>query len=387
MSKRKQLSCKICFLISAFVWCYISFFEYGRLSVMDSMNCEVYLFNYSYGFIPRAVMGSLYSIFFKDYTIDNILIFSLVIHIICALIIIGCIHLLFKKCEQFRGKNMCEYCLSLLLVSAFSNRANFGRNDEILLTLSLLAIMLIVYEKFEWVAIPISALGVCVHEGYVFLYVNVILVLFLYKAYTRKSIKYLIYCITTLVFVSILFLYFMKIGNINEIAFNDISQKSLALMGKGYYEEFLRAELLGEDLFLHELSYRPYCFTELGFFIILSFPIVEILYTYIKKIFKNKTIVCFIFLSGLITLIPEYLLRLDFGRWTIALIFYLATMTIAFILLGEIDIKKALNTTLELISQKRMNWCILSFSLVCVLMAQRMTILSSLFNRIIANAP
>ena len=60
--------------------------------------------------------------------------------------------------------------LSLCLVSTFSFPYNFFRVDIFMILVSLLGVLCLVKERAQWLVVPLSALGVMFHQGYVFMY-------------------------------------------------------------------------------------------------------------------------------------------------------------------------------------------------------------------------
>lgn len=72
--------------------------------------------------------------------------------------------------------------MSLCLVSTFSFPYNFFRVDIFMILVSLLGVLCLMKERAQWLVVPLSALGVMFHQGYVFMYFNLILVLLFYRA-------------------------------------------------------------------------------------------------------------------------------------------------------------------------------------------------------------
>ena len=59
----------------------------------------------------------------------------------------------------------------------FASQYNFGRLDVYCVMLSLFGAILLIIEKAEWLVVVFSALGVMVHQGNVFMFLNIILIL------------------------------------------------------------------------------------------------------------------------------------------------------------------------------------------------------------------
>lgn len=114
----------------------------------------------------------------------------------------------------------------------------------------------LVKERAQWLVVPLSALGVMFHQGYVFMYFNLILVLLFYRALSwwkedrRKARRYgLLFALSFLV-GSVLFLWFEFFSRSNGAAFFDtIKSEAEKLSYDGiYHSTLLYHEVLGIDL-------------------------------------------------------------------------------------------------------------------------------------------
>ncbi|MBQ4301172.1 MAG: hypothetical protein II765_06520, partial [Lachnospiraceae bacterium] len=96
----------------------------------------------------------------------------------------------------------------IIVVSTFASKRNFGRLDIFMLLFSMLAVWILIQKRCKSLyvlIIPLVAMGVMVHQGYVFMYVNMVLVLLLYLYLRQGDRVYLILFIASLVAVSALF--------------------------------------------------------------------------------------------------------------------------------------------------------------------------------------
>ena len=84
--------------------------------------------------------------------------------------------------------------------------------------LSLLCAVLILTERAEWLVVLLAAVCVMIHQGYVFMYANIVLVLLFYKAMSgagKRSRKYWKLFVATFVVISALFLWFEFFSHFN----------------------------------------------------------------------------------------------------------------------------------------------------------------------------
>ncbi len=322
-------------LISAFFW--IIWSHYFSIS-LDSMNAEVVLFNYTYGLIPRAFIGHIYYMLGGTNSFHQVLTFLIIEHIILTFIIIGCWYFIIKKAPRFKHKKIVAFIVPFSIIASFTSRANLGRSDEVLIAIAMLSTVILITDKFLFLLPVLAIIGELTHEGFTFLYANVLLAGLAYRFLTTKKKKYAICFAASFIMISIWFLYFAFIGNHNETAYYNIGNKAYEMMGRSFYKNFLDAEFLGVNLFKEELKARPRAFIELGFYIIIMYPFVEKVIRYIVALLKSQKMHLIILGLGWLTLLPEYLLKLDFGRWTMALLIYLILVTLIALSYNDEDV-------------------------------------------------
>lgn len=329
---------------------------------VEIINTTSLAFNYTYGFISRGFMGTIYwlidlilPINMIDY--DCVVFFTLITTILYVALLFVFFYTILAKCKDSMMKNT-QYLIlffTFFAVSMFLTKYNFGRFDMYLLMLSLIGALLLIYEKAEWMVVPLSAIGVMIHQGNVFYFLNIILILLIYKALStdgKKRKKYIIYFVLSFLVASVLFLYFEFFSRGNgEAIVEEITAVAEALRYDGdVHEDVIAHEILGEDLTENEVIYRYKNFTEFPFFILLMSPYLVMAFRFFKNLIKKaqtKLDKCkYLFVSiGAATMIPTIILKCDFGRWMFMIMAYYFVVVLALIAMKDKLVEEEVKNT------------------------------------------
>ena len=230
--------------------------------------------------------------------------------------------------------------------------------------------MLLIQGKAEWLLIPISALGVMVHQGYVFMFFNIILVLLMYKILStegKERKKYITIFALSLLVACILFFWFELFAhaNVNGI-YEEIvaSAKKLCKNGK-IHQDVVDKEILGIDLTGREVKYHRMNAVQFPIFILLMLPYILLgAFGLIAQAAEKKNKIKYIFVAiGAGTILPDLLLKVDFGRWMYAIIAYYCVVLLALFAMGDEAVGRQFVLAVERI--KNMDLRLLSCS--CIL--------------------
>ena len=93
------------------------------------------------------------------------------------------------------------------------------------------------------------------------------------------------------------------------------------------HDELLRAELLGVDLHDEELKYRLSNVIELIIFLVFFSPYIifvgkALIRTIKKQTEHSRKLIYVAVVLGPLTLLPDYIFKVDYGRWTFAVVTY-----------------------------------------------------------------
>ena len=337
-------------LMLLFFSAIIFFYSYnGRVAVYQT---TLYAFSYKYGFISRAFIGTLYQGIGKIFSVNMLnyqmaLFYTQVITALFFVLMFGFFWFLIQKMDEDTWKHgeLVIILYTLLTVSMFSCSKNFGRVDIYLVALSFVAVMLLCTNKHLWLLVPIVAVCVMIHQGYVFMYFNIILVLLIYRFFTEKKENRLrngalFFCVF---FVgSSLFLYFEFFSRTNgmEIVDEIIRNASAVSYQGSYHETLIDHEILNVDLSDVEWDFHKENFVQLPFFALMTAPFIWLLIQFAKNVFSRchlleEKIKYFFVCFGFLTLLPNYILKVDYARWTYAMFSYFSIMVLALIVLKD----------------------------------------------------
>lgn len=316
--------------------CVLRYYDHFIISV----NTTVFAFSYKLGFISRGLPGTalrvlniLFPYDFMSY--DGIGLVSKAATILFFVMLFAFYAACLKKCtEKMRQDARClTFFLSIFAFPMFLSAENFGRLDIYLLIIVILSCMLVLYEKLEWLVVPLSVIAMLIHPGYVFMDINILLVLLLYKMLTgseNKRKKYIALFAVTFFTVSVLFLYFEFFShpqgaNIYEEVI--ATAKSLSDNGQNYHDHLINHDILGQNVFWDEWDWHIVNFIEFPIFLILFSPYIYLIgrfyWNLIKKEQERTKKFAYILITlGAGTILPEMMLKTDYGRYMFALVFY-----------------------------------------------------------------
>ena len=348
------------FFFALFAWMCFCWFRYFERT-MEFYNTTLFALSYSYGFISRGLLGTMWELLDKITPMSlmnyrSVYLFHIGVSILYELVVF----LLFVTCYRMCGhrqKPMMRYLICFLAVFAypmFLSEEMFGRLDVYLYILVLIGVLCILKEKWEWVILPIGLICICIHQGFVFINANIILVLLLYKAITRKEKrkKYIALFIGFLVLISAFFCYFEFFSHVNGTEIADeitTNAKLLSEDGESYNETIVRHEILGEDVFQDEMKYHIYNYEDFPVFLLLFAPYIVIGLHFFIRLFRtteswNRLMYLIIFV-GAGTILPQMILKVDYGRYMFSTFFYYILVVMVLFAMGDIRIGVQLENT------------------------------------------
>lgn len=360
------------FFLALFVFatgCFIKTFEH----VITQYNTTVFAMNYKYGFISRGMMGSIYYLLDKilpgnQMTYHGIYWFTFVF----TILFFAMLFLFFAIClnrANEKDRKMMQYFIILIGIFAFpvfESDQMYGRLDIYLYILSLIMVILIITEKSVWLVLPISIFCMCIHHGFIFTNFNLIAVLLFARclmATTRRKKQDIIILVTTCLCVSALFFYFEMFSHHEGSAIYGqvvAAAKALSLDKQSYNTSIINHEILGKDVFEDEWPLHLLNYQEFPAFLILIFPYLWIGIAYFIRLFQrvnkhgkrsNQWLILSYLLGGA-TILPEMILKVDYGRYVFMTFFYYLTATLSLLAMKNCDIMEELMVTKEHIKAK-----------------------------------
>ena len=336
---------------------------------VNKINATMMAFSYKHGFISRGLIGSVYQALdailpVNMISYDALMLFTQVITGIYFVLLFVFFMYCLKKCSE----NLSEETKYIILfftiwaIPMFVTEYNFGRLDVYCVMLSLLSAMILIWGKAEWLVVIFSALGVMIHQGNVFMYLNIILVLLIYKALSvdgEKRKKYIRLFVASFLVASALFLYFEFFSHVNGThIYEEVVTTASSLRYDGaYHEDVIDKEILGIDLSNRETEFMKSNLIQLPVFCVLMLPYIFFGVVLFRNIIKNaqtKVDKCkyLCVALGVGTIIPDFLLKCDYGRWVFAVICYYAVIILALLAFRDKIVEREVKNLMSTVNEK-----------------------------------
>ena len=352
MPKKKQ--------ISRFMWllillsCAIFFLDYDERVL--PYNSTILAFSYKYGFISRGLAGTIYQwidsilpVNMIDYAM--VLRFTLIVTLAFYVLFFAFCYQCMKRCqEEYLGRFLYLILFyAVFVVSMFAYKRNFGRLDLYLMALTVIGTMCLIAKKAEWLIVPLSMISVMYHQGYVFMFYNILLALLVYRLLSEKEKKARIYygviLLVSLIGCSALFLWFEFFSHTDGVRYVDeIIANAKAMTkpfnGMTYHDTLIDHEILGIDLSDVEYPYRVMNWIEIPFFIAIISPYIVLAVKLFWRILardqgKTERLKYGFLAIAAGTLLPLFLMKCDYARWVFALISYYCMIFLALVAMGD----------------------------------------------------
>lgn len=344
----------------------VSFLREFELTGVRGMNMSVYALSYRYGFISRGVLGTLLNLlcsqFGNQYYSNHTLVWiSLIGYLFYVLVLFGFYHQALKRNNYNDRVIVFLFIVTPLLTRMFLTATNFGRTDMFLIMLTIMACFLIVYDRFVFLVIPIGAVGMMIHQGYIFMFFNLIVALLLYrilrlKEKSRHKSGYYITILSIVCVIVVGLLFWLEVfskpyydfgTDVSDQVLTDIQR--LAADPVDVNMDFINHELFGTETLSNEWGTILKGFFELLSYCILASPIMYFCYYIARKILlytKHKWVTILLF-CGALSILPNYFLKCDYGRWFFATNVYFVFMVLFMLVLDNEVVKRALVETVE----------------------------------------
>ena len=313
---------------------------------VSKYNTTLFALSYKYGPISRGLLGTIYSgiNYFLPINIMSyswVYAFCLLSTAIFDFLLLLFIYVVLKKCDEAQYKNLSYLliCVAMFSFPMFVTKEMLGRLDIFLMILVMLCLFCIMEDRFLWMVPFLCVVAMMFHQGFVFTNINLILALLFYKGLKEKDgKKYLILFGITLALCSVLFLYFEFFSHSNggEIIDEVIRKaKHLSESGRGYNPSIIAHEIMGEDVYEEELQYRLLARQETYIFMIFFWPFLLLGIGFLRRMVKGqkgKDFFAYLAVAlGGLTIIPEIVLKVDFGRYAYYTFWYYLMIAVVLI--------------------------------------------------------
>ena len=317
-----------------------------------SYNTTMLALSYEYGFTSRSLLGTIYHILDAVIPVDmmqyqNAIVFANVITVLFIVFLLYFSYHVLKKSDKAqevvtKAQQYILLTFHIAMVATFTYAYNFLRVDFCMVWMMLLGFMALMNEKTEWFSLPFAALGIMFHQGFVLMYFNVILVIQFYYMMTRKSKKNTILFFLTFLIGSGMFLWFELFSrtNGNDI-FETVLRDATNVSYQGiYHTTLLYHEVLGIDVSGAETDFVYMNHVQLVLYLLILLPAIVVLARAFVRIIKKADdlfakLKYLAVAVGSLTILPDMLLKVDYGRWILAVVTYYLLIILAMLVLRD----------------------------------------------------
>lgn len=317
-----------------------------------SYNTTMLALSYEYGFTSRSLLGTIYHILDAVIPVDmmqyqNALVFANVITVLFIVFLLYFSYHVLKKSDKAqevvtKAQQYILLTFHIAMVATFTYAYNFLRVDFCMVWMMLLGFMTLMNEKTEWLSLLFAALGIMFHQGFVLMYFNVILVIQFYYMMTRKNKKNTILFFLTFLIGSGMFLWFELFSrtNGNDI-FETVLHDATNVSYQGiYHTTLLYHEVLGIDVSGAETDFVYMNHVQLVLYLLILLPAIVVLARAFVRIIKNADdlfakLKYLAVAVGSLTILPDMLLKVDYGRWILAVVTYYLLIILAMLVLRD----------------------------------------------------
>ena len=335
---------------------------------IDSYNTTILALNYSYGFTSRGLIGTIFLGISKLLPIDimnpaGAKLFILIFTLVFCLVLILFVNSIIKRCsaDNLKSIELMMIFLILVLVSTYTSGWNFGRVDIYMIMASLIGAMLLINERAEWLIIPISAAAMLIHQGYALMYLNIVLAILMYRILSdaKHRMKLIIILALTVISCFALLLYFEFYAHLDngQQVYDMVVDNAIKLSKDGeYHINLLAHELLGADVSTMEHEFHMKNLCEIIIYAVLMLPYEILFFRLLVNVIKNaeskldkfKYLIMYL---GALTMLPDYLIKVDFGRWVVSTITYYFVV-FAYLYVKDDYIRTQINNGAALVKSK-----------------------------------
>lgn len=342
------------------------------VGIVNCLNTTVYAFSYKYGFISRAFMGTVLRVMnvilnlFVPYdllTYPGIRRFSMLLNTMFIIMLLVFFYMCLNSAEEYMEHHLMVlmFVFSIFAFPEYLTEENFGRSDICMAMVTLLGCYLLIKEKWEYLIIPLSGLAVCIHQGYVLMFFNVLLVVSWCKIFDhegKKRKKYITIFAGSLVVASVLFLYLNFFSHQNGAKFYDEIYDIASLLAHDgvVHTNLMMHEILGESPFVNEWAEHVHNFQEFPILVLLMLPYLAIAFRFFKNtikdaegIYKLKYLAVAV---GSATILPDLIVKIDYGRWMFSIVFYYFVTILVLLALKDEIIVRNFNMEVSRMKQK-----------------------------------
>lgn len=348
----------ISYEIIIFGFLLFEFFALVSEKNLGAWEKTFYLVTYEFGFISRAFIGSIFSLF-TDYITDKMIYVSSVIFFLILIVMISLLlgRLIRKSKPDMKTPTI--IFIMLFLASPFSVTYllgfHIGRFDTYWIIITLLALVFLKNPVLKWSIPFLCAVTVSIHQGYMDTYMPALAIPMLYETYKHKYSKtsfavFILSCITMIAFFIAFQFFPADIPFDNAIDFADyLSQHAdFRVPAPQIYVEYFAPFL---EYWLEDITplMKTFALPLTLTYLLFTSPLLIIFGFIWKRSFKCadnrfKKFIFFLCAATPLAFIPAAIFGLDWDRWWAAALNTQFILVFYFIFSNEISVTSHVKT-------------------------------------------
>ncbi len=364
-------------------------------TVTGTYITTMYAFTYNHGFLARGVMGTLLLVIDRilpgvQYSYEGVRAMCYAQDVLFVGLLLFFMYYCLKHTDAHQNWAvfLLAFFLGTLSFPEFIAFQNFGRTDAVCACLVLVMVFLVILRRAEWLCIPLCALGVMIHQGFVLQFISVPLALLFYRMMVcftegkegrlnlknKEGQKFFWMAALCVAAAGVLFLYLNFNHSAGIAAYETVLATAKRLAAPQYngeiHEQLLMHEILGQDPATDEHALHMFNFRESAVYLVLVSPYLWIAVRFFIDVMKKargavRRFTYGVWIAAAWLILPDFLIKIDFGRWVYAVIFYYFVTVLALLVQKDAVITEAFQTSAQRIAKHRIvPWLLALYGLV-----------------------
>ena len=329
-------------------------------SIVGTYVTTMYAFTYDHGFLARGVMGTILKaidliIPGEQYNFAGVRAMCYACDFLFVGILLAFFAYCLSRCESTlnRGIFSMAFVLGTFAFPEYIAFQNFGRTDAACAVLTIIMVWLIIRDKAVWLCVPLCALGVMIHQGFVLQFIGAVLVLLFVRMcdcftasdfHNKKGWYYFAIAALSVVAAAVIFLYLNFNHTQGRAAYDEILKVAQSLAYPGYngevHKQLLMHEILGEDPASDEWAIHVLNFKEGAIYAVLMLPYLIIAGRFFAKCIKRaagwlQKLKYVAVAVGAWLILPDLIVKIDYGRWIFSMILYFFLVVMALLMMQD----------------------------------------------------
>jgi hypothetical protein len=338
------------------------------VGIVNCLNTTQYAFSYKYGLISRGFLGSVvrlvnwvFSINLLNY--DGMVQIAMFLNTLYLLVLFIFFWKILSRIPQSLENRILVlfYVFGIFAFPEYLTEENFGRSDICLVMITLICCFLLLKEKGEWLILPLIAVAMAIHQGYILMFFHVVLVILFVRCFDKEGKekrKYQILFVSGLLLAVVLLFYFNFFSHqTNMDLYDEIYDNASSYAHDGVVQyNLILHEIFGISPAQDEWDEHIHNFVEFPVFFALMLPYLISAFRFFRNVLREaqgKEKLKYLAVAfGAATILPDLIVKIDYGRWMFSIIFYYFIIIAMLLAMGDPLIRKHFDAIVDEMKKK-----------------------------------